>query len=425
MTAPAEAALLLSRGATPTRYVITLAPDLVSCTFTGSVRISLELTGAACGARTLELHSRALALFDVTFAPRDEPPLSCEGIAYDLLRHTVTLRFSGALRSGELSLRFSGALNDELAGFYRSRYTLRGETRYMAVTQFEATDARRCFPCIDEPAAKATFALTVRAPADRTVVSNMHALRVETSADGRARTHTFAETPRMSSYLVACCVGEWDTVEGLSPRLRVPTRVFCPPGRSAQGAFALSVALPAIDYLEALFGVPYMGSKSDLLAIPDFAAGAMENVGCVTYREAALLIDEQESSFAMRQRVAQVVCHELSHQWFGNLVTWVPAAALPPPRPARARARAHLCLPPPLPSSTARTQDEVVGQSVAERGLCLARRVLRAGCALPAVGHVGRVCRDDAGGGLCAGRHGEHAPRRGGLRDGGRDQRGL
>ena len=231
------------------------------------------------------------------------------------------MTFGADLSSGELSLRFSGVLNDELSGFYRSKYSVRGETRYMAITQHEATDARKTFPCVDEPAAKASYQITVEAPADRTVVSNMHALRVETSADGKRRTHTFAETPVMSTYLTAVCVGEWDTVEGVSPRLRVPTRVFCPLGKSAQGNFALSVALPAIDFLEQLFGVPYMGSKSDLLAIPDFSAGAMENLGCVTYREAALLIDEAESSFAMRQRVAQVVSHELSHMWFGNYVT--------------------------------------------------------------------------------------------------------
>jgi len=117
------------------------------------------------------------------------------------------------------------------------------------------------------------------APADRTVVSNMHALRVETSACGKTRTHTFAESPKMSTYLTAVCVGEWDTVEGLSPRLRIPTRVFCPLGKSSQGSFALSVALPAIDYLEELFGVPYMGTKSDLLAIPDFSAGRQEGRG--------------------------------------------------------------------------------------------------------------------------------------------------
>ena len=116
------------------------------------------------------------------------------------------MTFGADLSSGELSLRFSGVLNDELSGFYRSKYSVRGETRYMAITQHEATDARKTFPCVDEPAAKASYQITVEAPADRTVVSNMHALRVETSADGKRRTHTFAETPVMSTYLTAVCV---------------------------------------------------------------------------------------------------------------------------------------------------------------------------------------------------------------------------
>lgn len=313
--------VMLPRDARPTRYAIFLAPDLQACTFAGRETVAVAVDAGKAGLRQIVLHSNQLHVFDVSFTPAGGKKLACEGIAFDLKRQTVTFSFGADLSSGELSLRFSGVLNDELSGFYRSKYTVRGETRYMAITQHEATDARKTFPCVDEPAAKASYQITVEAQADRTVVSNMHAVRVETSADGKRRTHTFAETPVMSTYLTAVCVGEWDTVEGVSPRLRMPTRVFCPLGKSAQGAFALSVALPAIDFLEELFGVPYMGSKSDLLAIPDFSAGAMENLGCVTYREAALLIDEAESSFAMRQRVAQVVSHELSHMWFGNYVT--------------------------------------------------------------------------------------------------------
>lgn len=313
----ALAGTFLSRDALPRRYDIFLAPDLSACTFHGRETVTVEVT--RMGLREVTLHSNQLHVWDVAFTPQGGlTKMPATHLSFDLKRQTLTMRFPGDLSSGELSLRFSGVLNDELSGFYRSKYTLRGEQRYMAVTQHEATDARKTFPCIDEPSAKAVFSITVEAPADRQVVSNMHAVRVETSACGKKRTHSFADSPIMSTYLTAVCVGEWDTVEGVSPRLRVPTRVFCPVGKSAQGLFALSVALPAIDFLEELFGVPYIGSKNDLLAIPDFSAGAMENLGCVTYREAALLIDDSESSFAMRQRVAQVIAHEISHFWFGE-----------------------------------------------------------------------------------------------------------
>ncbi len=268
------------------------------------------------------LHAHQLSVFDASIDVAGGSK-QATGIAFDLGAQTVTFKFAAALPVGPAKLRvsFVGTLNDELAGFYRSKYTLRGETRYAAVTQFEATDARRCFPCVDEPAAKAVYALTVTAPADRRVISNMHAIATTTSADGKLQTVTFADTPKMSTYLVGLFIGDFDSLAAYSQPSNIHTTIYAPVGKSDQGRFALRVACEGIEFLQQLFGVKYMGTKCDHIAIADFAAGAMENLGAISYREAALLIDEATSSLAQKQRVAQVVSHELSHQWFGDLTT--------------------------------------------------------------------------------------------------------
>jgi len=278
----------------------------------------------ATATATVKLHANKLELTGTpTFTGDDGVAVAATGVTLDAATETATLTFPAALSAGNsgcLDLAFAGVLNDELAGFYRSKYTVRGEARNMAVTQFEATDARRAFPCFDEPALKAVFGVTVTAPADRTVVSNSGLARVDTAADGATRTWRFADTPVMSTYLVAVVVGEFDAVSARGAD-GIVTTVYTPVGKAELGAFALRVGVDALAYLAELFGIPYMGTKIDHLAIPDFAAGAMENTGAITYREAALLIDERESSLATKQRVAQVVAHELSHQWFGNYTT--------------------------------------------------------------------------------------------------------
>ena len=299
---------------------------LLLCIVRGNETISIDVV--IPDTTTIVLHAHQLTVgADVKFTSSKNEVLSPIGINYDLVAQTITFTFKQSLTLGKgtLFISFVGTLNDELAGFYRSKYTVtrngKSETRYMAVTQFEATDARRCFPCVDEPAAKASYKLTVEAPYDRQVISNMHPIKIMTSDDGKLKTHVFAETPIMSTYLVAIIVGEFDTVSGISKCLHCPTTIYCPLGKSDQGKFGLQIALDSIDFLQQIFATEYMGTKSDLIAIPDFAAGAMENLGCVTYREAALLIDEKQSALSQRQRVAQVIAHELSHQWFGNLVT--------------------------------------------------------------------------------------------------------
>ena len=309
--------VLLPEDITPKRYDITLKPDLERFTFEGSESVEVEVNAATrrivVHATELEIHAATLERAGVSREPTD--------IEANEEEETVAFVFGETLEPGpaRLAVQFTGQLNDKMHGFYRSVYQRDGEQRTMAVTQFEATDARRAFPCWDEPARKAVFAVTLVVPEDRVAVSNMPPRAVETGDDG-LKTVRFADTPVMSTYLLAFVVGDFDYVE-TETKEGVTVRVYTPVGRREQGRFALDVAAQTLSFFDDYFGIAYPLPKMDLLAIPDFAAGAMENWGAVTYRETAILVDPEESSAGTRQRVAIIVAHELAHQWFGNLVT--------------------------------------------------------------------------------------------------------
>ncbi|KAG7156965.1 Puromycin-sensitive aminopeptidase-like 1, partial [Homarus americanus] len=205
--------------------------------------------------------------------------------------------------------------------FHSCSHRASGEERYSAVTQFEATDARRCFPCWDEPALKATFDITLVVPCDRVPLSNMPEIsRTPYESDPNLHVVKFATTPLMSTYLVAVVVGEYDYVEDTSSD-GIKVRVYTPMGKQEQGKFALEVATKVLPYYKEYFNIAYPLPKMDLIAIADFSVGAMENWGLVTYRETCLLVDPHNTSASQRQWIALVVGHELAHQWFGNLVT--------------------------------------------------------------------------------------------------------
>eukprot|EP00668_Euglena_longa_P003364 GGOE01003939.1.p1 GENE.GGOE01003939.1~~GGOE01003939.1.p1 ORF type:complete len:881 (+),score=297.17 GGOE01003939.1:348-2645(+) len=207
-----------------------------------------------------------------------------------------------------------------MAGFYRSSYTrANGQPAVMAVTQFEPIDARRCFPCWDEPARKAVFNVTLTIPRDLMALSNMPESREEFVAGDRKQV-AFLPTPKMSTYLLAFCVGEYESMSRLT-RDGVLLRVFSVPGKRAACAYALECGVRALEFYNDVFGLPFPLPKMDMVAVPDFAAGAMENWGLVTYREVDLLCDVATVSVARKQRICTVVAHELAHQWFGNLVT--------------------------------------------------------------------------------------------------------
>jgi aminopeptidase 2 len=240
-------------------------------------------------------------------------------------KQVVTISFNESLKAGSeatLTLKFTGVLNDIMAGFYRSSFKIdpNGETKYLATTQMQPTDARRAFPCFDEPALKAKFTVTLIADKHLTCLSNMDIVS-EIHINGRygKKAVTFRETPLMSSYLLAFVVGELSYIQ--SNTFRLPVRVYAPVGQDIEhGRFSLELAAKTLEFYEKTFGSPYPLPKMDMIAIPD-TFGAMENWGLVTYRVDNLLLDEKTSSAIKRERVAEVVQHELAHQWFGNLVT--------------------------------------------------------------------------------------------------------
>lgn len=207
-----------------------------------------------------------------------------------------------------------------MAGFYRSTYKKEDGTEgILATTQMEATDARRSFPCFDEPALKATFTVTLVADKNLTCLSNMD-VASETEAHSGKKAVKFNKSPLMSTYLVAFIVGELNYIE--TNDFRVPVRVYAPPGQDIEhGRFSLNLAAKTLAFYEKVFGIEFPLPKMDQVAIPDFAQGAMENWGLITYRVVDLLLDEKSSGAATKERVAEVVQHELAHQWFGNLVT--------------------------------------------------------------------------------------------------------
>ena len=226
---------------------------------------------------------------------------------------TVVLRFASPLARGKaaLELAWAGRMTDGLRGLYPA-----GDG--IVATQFEAADARRVFPCFDEPGFKAPWRLAVEAPTGVAVLSNS-APASEEDLDGRRRIR-FAETPPLPTYLVALVLGRVDAHLPVSVR-GVPVRTFAQPAKLALTGFGQDVAVEVLPRLEDYFGVPYAFGKLDQVGLPEFEAGAMENAGLITYREVALLLDPATASLAQKKRVAEVVTHELAHQWFGNWVT--------------------------------------------------------------------------------------------------------
>ena len=216
-----------------------------------------------------------------------------------------------------VEIAFTGELNDRLLGFYRSQYKQNGKTKYLATSQFEAADARRAFPCWDEPEAKATFDISIIAENKFTAISNMPVISKKKM---KTRTlYKFAKTPIMSTYLLYLAVGEFEYLTGKAGKIQV--RVITTKGNKSKGKFSLELGKKLLLSYEKYFGIKYPLPKLDLIAIPDFASGAMENWGAITFRETILLYDPKTSSTKTKQYIAEVISHEIAHQWFGNLVT--------------------------------------------------------------------------------------------------------
>ncbi len=291
----------------PEHYALHLTPNLKSATFFGSETIDVLLDKPSA---TITLNAIELKIRSVKAARQTGT------IAYDTGKEQATFTFAQPLPAGKVSLaiEFTGILNDKLRGFYLSKT----EKRNYAVTQFESTDARRAFPAFDEPALKATFDLSLTVDKRDIVIANTQMLSDKPAAHGM-HTQTFATTPRMSTYLLAFQVGDWVCTSGEADG--TPIRSCSTPDKLALTPFALHAAEHFLHFYNQYFGVKYAMPKLDMIGIPDFEAGAMENWGCITYRETALLVDEKTAPLSAKKLVAVDVAHEMAHQWFGDLVT--------------------------------------------------------------------------------------------------------
>jgi puromycin-sensitive aminopeptidase len=262
----------------------------------------------------LELHASELELRAAKVRARSEQEAE---IRLHPQRETATLHVAKPIPKGKLTLviEFEASLRSDLRGLYAASS---GDRKY-AFTQLQAADARRFFPCLDEPDQKATFQLSVHTASANNVVSNSPVVRSEDHADGTKTLH-FSPTPLLSSYLVALAVGD---LISSSPVFAddIPIRVVHVPGAESMTEFALATARECLLRLREYFGVAYPYAKLDLVAVPDFEIGAMENAGAVFFRETLLLVDEASVSLAEKKRAAEVICHELAHMWYGNLVT--------------------------------------------------------------------------------------------------------
>lgn len=318
----------LPRAVAPRRYDLRLAPDLDQAVFDGEVRMEIEVLDAVdrivMNALELDIADASLVQgWASTGDDVDDVGAFSLGIELDTEAERVTfLAPSEDVPPGRytLSAVFSGKLNDKLRGFYRSVFTDEtGRERVVATTQFEETDARRAFPCFDEPDRKAVFSITVDVPVGMLAVSNGPEIEATDIAGGRRRVR-FGDTIAMSTYLVAVVVGPLEATAAVDVD-GVALRVVHAPGKSALTGTAIETATHALRFYTEYFGQRYPGTKIDLVAVPDFASGAMENLGCVTFREAILLADPARSARVEIERIAEVVAHELAHMWFGDLVT--------------------------------------------------------------------------------------------------------
>jgi aminopeptidase N/puromycin-sensitive aminopeptidase len=296
----------------PQHYTLRLTPDLKATAFSGMESIDVNLAEPTDHI-TLNAIEIDFKIVTVTAGGKEQKAV----ISLDKDKEQATFTFAKKLAAGKatLAIVYSGILNNELRGFYLSKTAKRN----YAVTQFESTDARRAFPCFDEPAFKATYDVTLVVDTGDTAISNSP---IETDTFGPVRgKHTlkFFTTPKMSTYLVAFLVGDFQCFAGESDGVAI--RVCSTPDKVALTPYALDVAQYMLHYYDNYFGILYPLKKLDLIALPDFEAGAMENFGAITYRETDLLLDPKTASVGAKKEVALVVAHEMAHQWFGDLVT--------------------------------------------------------------------------------------------------------
>jgi tricorn protease interacting factor F2/3 len=298
----------------PVHYDLTFEPNFSDFTFSGreiiDVKISKPTDKITLNAAELKIKSCHIVWNDQKLNVKTKLDEKNE-----VMIITSPKKITG---QAKIIIDFVGTLNNRLVGFYRSQYTdKQGKTKFLATTQFEAADARRAFPCWDEPAAKATFDVSLIVGKNHTAISNTNI--ASRKKLGNKTKYKFAKTPIMSTYLLYLGVGEFESISSRIGKTLV--RVVTTKGNSSKGRFSLDICKKLLKSYEGYFGIKYPLPKLDLIAVPDFASGAMENWGAITFRETILLYDENTSSTQTKQHIAEVVSHELAHQWFGNLVT--------------------------------------------------------------------------------------------------------
>jgi len=296
----------------PESYDLKFTPDLTKATFAGDETIHVKVLKPTS---TITLNAAELEFQDVSVTSGRATQKATVNL--DATKEQATLAVGKELSAGpaEVHIVFTGILNDKLRGFYLSK----SDRRSYAVTQFEATDARRAFPCFDEPAFKAVFSITLVVDKGDMAISNSKIASDTPGPGDNKHTVQFAPSPKMSSYLVAMLVGDFVCREGGTDG--IPIRVCSLPEQKEMTTYALQASESALKYFDKYYAIKYPYGKLDHIVFPDFAAGAMENVGAITYRDSFLLINENNATYDFKQNVANTVAHEMAHQWFGDLVT--------------------------------------------------------------------------------------------------------
>ena len=305
--------------ARPKTYDIRLKPCLETLKCSGSSTIHLSILQETS---FLKLHANELDIKSVSAILQNGKELNNLPTQVDNKWAYLTVNFPSVLEPQDMKLKFEfvGELNDKMQGFSYSTFKgADGSEKVMASTQFESTHARTCFPCWDEPIYKATFNITLEVDSKLTALSNMKVIE-ETPGSNGTKIVRYQETPKMSTYLVAFAVGDFEYIETTSDG-GIVVRVYTVPGKKEEGRYALELAAKCLDWYSEWFDIPCALPKCDLIAIPDFKMGAMENWGLVTYREVCLLVDPKKTSTQGKTHVAMVIAHELAHFWFGNLAT--------------------------------------------------------------------------------------------------------
>jgi len=297
----------------PIHYRLAIEPDLKRFDFSATVKITVE-TGEPI--TEIVLNAADLAVWRCRAGTEEKLDECIFHVDPKNENLTLTLprQMTGTIR---LEIQYMGAINDRMAGFYRSQYMTGGVTKHIGVTQFQESDARRAFPCFDHPVKKATFDVEMIVGEGLVAISNGPVAETTDLGGGKKRVR-FQQTPKMSTYLVFWGVGEFDFIEDSQKTL---VRVAAVPGGTAHGRFALEFGRKALEYCQEYYAIPYPLAKLDLIAIPDFAFGAMENWGAITFRENLLLHYPGLTSKAGEERICEVIAHEIVHQWFGNLVS--------------------------------------------------------------------------------------------------------